>query len=62
MARLGQEGQTIIAGRMGDLLKADFGAPLHCLAIAADDMHELEMTYLRQYWYEACRRRCRGAC
>ena len=52
MSRLGQAGQTIVAGTMGDLLRVDFGAPLHCLAIAAEEVHDMEMQYMRQFWYE----------
>lgn len=41
MARLGQQDQKIVAGTMEELLEVDFGAPLHCLAIAGD-VHFLE--------------------
>ena len=41
MARLGQKDQMIIAGTMEELLSADFGAPLHCLAITGE-VHPLE--------------------
>ena len=41
MARLGQKDQKIAAGTMDELLQVDFGAPLHCLAIAGD-VHCLE--------------------
>ncbi|OWY93573.1 Diphthine synthase, partial [Phytophthora megakarya] len=49
MARLGQKDQTIIAGTMEELLTADFGAPLHCLAITGE-VHPLEEEMLKQFY------------
>ncbi|CAI5709729.1 unnamed protein product [Peronospora destructor] len=49
MARLGQKDQMIIAGTMEELLSADFGAPLHCLAIAGK-VHPLEEEMLKQVY------------
>jgi len=48
MARLGQDSQCIKAGTMTDLLKEDFGGPLHCFVICGE-VHELEMEYLKTY-------------
>jgi diphthamide biosynthesis methyltransferase len=41
VARVGQSDQKIIAGTLSELLKVDFGAPLHSL-ILVGNMHELE--------------------
>lgn len=41
MARLGQSSQCIHFGTLKQLLAADFGAPLHCLALVGE-MHPLE--------------------
>ncbi|CAH0519670.1 unnamed protein product [Peronospora belbahrii] len=51
MARLGQKDQTIIAGTMKELLTADFGAPLHCLAITGE-VHPLEEEMLKQFYIQ----------
>uniref|UniRef100_M4C0V3 Diphthine synthase n=1 Tax=Hyaloperonospora arabidopsidis (strain Emoy2) TaxID=559515 RepID=M4C0V3_HYAAE len=48
MARLGQKDQTILAGTMEELFAADFGAPLHCLAITGE-VHPLEEEMLKQF-------------
>ena len=33
LARLGNTTQKIVSGRMKDLIKVEFGPPLHCLVI-----------------------------
>eukprot|EP00814_Leptocylindrus_danicus_P020819 CAMPEP_0116046496 /NCGR_PEP_ID=MMETSP0321-20121206/28310_1 /TAXON_ID=163516 /ORGANISM="Leptocylindrus danicus var. danicus, Strain B650" /LENGTH=143 /DNA_ID=CAMNT_0003528155 /DNA_START=99 /DNA_END=527 /DNA_ORIENTATION=- len=43
MARLGRPDQCIIAGAMEDLLKEDFGEPLHSLVVCGPDTHDLEL-------------------
>ena len=43
IARLGPKDQMIIAGTMEELLSAEFGAPLYCLAIIAEVHHPLRM-------------------
>ena len=48
MARLGQLDQCIKAGTMEELLKEDFGEPLHCIVICGET-HELEREYLKQF-------------
>jgi diphthine synthase len=48
MARLGQIDQCIKAGTMQELLREDFGEPLHCLVICGET-HELEREYLKQF-------------
>lgn len=47
-ARLGSEDQMIVAGSMRQLLKVDFGAPLHCLVIAGKT-HPVEEEMLDFY-------------
>jgi diphthine synthase len=41
VARLGYDDEVIITGTLDELLKADFGAPLHCMVMIGD-MHFLE--------------------
>ena len=48
LARLGQHDQCIAAGTMEELLKVDFGEPLHSFIICGDT-HDLEVEVLRQY-------------
>eukprot|EP00816_Leptocylindrus_hargravesii_P002777 CAMPEP_0196813388 /NCGR_PEP_ID=MMETSP1362-20130617/36419_1 /TAXON_ID=163516 /ORGANISM="Leptocylindrus danicus, Strain CCMP1856" /LENGTH=270 /DNA_ID=CAMNT_0042189605 /DNA_START=32 /DNA_END=841 /DNA_ORIENTATION=+ len=52
MARLGQPDQCIIAGAMEDLLKVDFGEPLHSLVVCGPDTHDLELEMLKQFMLE----------
>ncbi|PIA47942.1 hypothetical protein AQUCO_01400501v1 [Aquilegia coerulea] len=47
-ARLGSEDQMVVAGSMRELLKIDFGAPLHCLVIVGKT-HILEEELLKFY-------------
>jgi diphthine synthase len=55
MARLGQRDQCIKVGSMEELLKEDFGEPLHCLVVCADDVHELELEAMKHYIVEGSR-------
>jgi diphthine synthase len=48
LARVGQEGQTIVAGTMAELRSVDFGDPLHCF-IVAGDCHFLELDLLKEF-------------
>lgn len=48
LARLGQETQQIVAGTMEDLLKVDFGAPLHSF-IVCGHCHDLEFEVLKEF-------------
>jgi diphthine synthase len=41
MARLGQPTQLIVSGTLAELLRVDFGEPLHCLALCGTT-HPLE--------------------
>jgi len=49
MARLGQTDECIKAGSLEELIKEDFGEPLHCLVLCAEDVHELELEALDVY-------------
>jgi diphthine synthase len=51
LARLGQETQYIKAGTLKELVKEDFGEPLHSLIICGD-LHELELEVLKEYLIE----------
>ena len=42
VARVGQDGQRIVSGTLGELLGVDFGGPLHSLVIAGGPLHEVE--------------------
>ena len=48
MARLGQPTQRIVYGTLEQLLKVDFGPPLHCLALCGET-HPLELEVLAHY-------------
>ena len=48
LARLGQETQQIVAGTMAELLKVDFGAPLHSF-IVCGHCHDLEFEVLKEF-------------
>lgn len=52
VARLGSDSQKIVAGRMEDLQKVDWGSPLHSLVIPGD-VHPLEQEYLNVYSYKS---------
>lgn len=49
MARLGQDDECIVAGTLEELRTVDFGAPLHCLALCAPEIHDLENDYLASF-------------
>jgi diphthine synthase len=46
LARVGTSTQTIVSGTMEELLHVDFGEPLHCFIICADDVHFMEKELL----------------
>lgn len=46
LARVGTTDQKIVSGTMLELLDVDFGEPLHCLIICADDVHFMEKELL----------------
>lgn len=41
----------MVAGPMSEVVKVDFGAPLHCLVIAGS-MHEVEAAMMGEYGIE----------
>lgn len=49
IARLGQSDQKIVYATLEELLRVDFGSPLHSLIIPAPDMHFHEMEVLQCY-------------
>lgn len=51
VARLGHESQKIVAGPLKELIKTDFGPPLHSLIIpaAVEHLHEIEKDMLHAY-------------
>lgn len=48
MARLGQQTQKIVYGKLSELIKVDFGQPLHSLALCGET-HPLELEILKYY-------------
>ena len=52
MARLGHVDQVIRAGSVRELMEVDFGAPLHCLVVAAKETTELEVEAMKPYFVE----------
>lgn len=48
MARLGQSTKKIVYGKLKDLIRVDFGPPLHCLALCGET-HPLEIDILQYY-------------
>jgi diphthine synthase len=48
VARIGSDGQTILAGTLEELLTADFGGPLHSLVIPGS-VHEAEAEMAKLY-------------
>lgn len=51
LARMGQDSQCIKAGTMHELLKEDFGGPLHSFIICGH-LHDLELEVLKEYLIE----------
>jgi diphthine synthase len=49
MARVGTSTQKIVSGTMQELLDVDFGEPLHCLIICAEEVHFMEKELLDYY-------------
>lgn len=48
LARIGQDSQKIVYGKIKELLKIDFGSPLHCI-IVPGSLHFMEEDFLKQY-------------
>ncbi|KAK4497977.1 hypothetical protein PRZ48_010633 [Zasmidium cellare] len=49
VARLGSEGERIVAGTLQELTDADLGPPLHSLVLCGKKMHEMEWEYAREF-------------
>ncbi|KJY00250.1 diphthine synthase like protein [Zymoseptoria brevis] len=49
VARLGSEGEQIVAGTLEELTQADLGKPLHSLVLCGKTMHEMEWEFARGY-------------
>jgi diphthine synthase len=49
VARLGSEGEQIVAGTLEELTSADLGKPLHSLVLCGSRMHEMEWEYMRDF-------------
>lgn len=49
VARLGSEGEQIVAGTLEELTEADLGKPLHSLVLCGKTMHEMEWEYAREF-------------
>lgn len=49
VARLGSEGEQIVAGTLEDLSEVDLGKPLHSLVLCGKKMHEMEWEYMRGF-------------
>lgn len=49
LARVGQSDQKIVAAPLKDLVKVDFGAPLHSLVLVGGSLHDLEQEMIDLY-------------
>lgn len=49
LARMGSPGQLIVSGSFDELVKRDFGPPLHSLVICAPTMHSMERELFEHY-------------
>ncbi|KAF2173627.1 hypothetical protein M409DRAFT_61958 [Zasmidium cellare ATCC 36951] len=49
VARLGSDGERIVAGTLQELSDADLGPPLHSLVLCGKRMHEMEWEYAREF-------------
>lgn len=49
VARLGSDGEKIVAGTLEELCEQDLGAPLHSLVLCGTKMHEMEWEYVREF-------------
>ena len=48
LARVGQETQTIVSGKLSELVQVDFGGPLHSFVVVGE-MHELELVLFERF-------------
>ncbi|KAK4613398.1 Diphthine methyl ester synthase [Fulvia fulva] len=49
VARLGSEGEQIVAGTLEELTQFDLGKPLHSLVLVGTKMHEMEWEFAREF-------------
>ncbi len=49
VARLGSEGEKIVAGTVEELAEVDLGKPLHSLVLCGRKMHEMEWEFVREF-------------
>jgi len=49
LARVGADDEKIVAGTLEELQSVDFGNPLHSLILVGENIHELEVEYLRGF-------------
>jgi diphthine synthase len=49
IARIGSPSQTIVSGTIKDLIKFDFGGPLHSIVICAPNLHSMEKEVFNYY-------------
>lgn len=49
VARLGSEGEHIVAGTLDELQNVDMGKPLHSLVLCGKKMHEMEWEFMRHF-------------
>jgi diphthine synthase len=49
IARIGSPGQIILSGKVKDLIKVDFGEPLHSIVICAPTLHSMEKSVFDFY-------------
>ena len=49
VARVGSEGEKIVAGTLGQLCDADLGKPLHSLVLLGKRTHDLEREFLEAF-------------
>ncbi|GMH72685.1 hypothetical protein TL16_g05982, partial [Triparma laevis f. inornata] len=52
MARLGHDDQCIKAGTLEELREEEFGGPLHCFIVCAEEVHELELEAVEEFIVE----------
>lgn len=54
VVRLGSPTQQIVSGQIKDLVKCDFGEPLHSVVICAKNLHSIEKEMIEFYCWKNC--------
>jgi len=57
IVRVGSPTQKIVSGKIKDILKVDFGAPLHSLIVCAPTLHSMEKEMMEFYSIENVEKR-----